>query len=58
MPAAIGSHRSFLYQLREFITFCRLQIDNVQLLHYHPSQCDCDGLRYTSEPNLLILSHY
>ena len=58
MPAPVRSYRSFLHQRRELLTFCRLQIDNVQLLHYHPSQCDCDGLRYTSTSNRFILRHY
>lgn len=57
MPAPVGSHRSLLHQLREFLTFGRIQIDYVQL-HYHPSQRDRDGLRYTSAPNLFILRHY
>lgn len=57
MPAAVGSHRSFLHQLGQFLTFRRAQIDDVQLPHYHPSQCDC-GLRYTSEPNLFVLNHH
>ena len=57
MPAAVGSHRSFLHQRGQFLTFRRAQIDDVQLLHYHPSQCDC-GLRYTSEPNPFVLNHH
>ena len=58
MPSAIGSHRSFLHQIGQFLTFRRAQIDDVQLLHAHPSQCDCDGLPYTSESDRFVLKHY
>ena len=45
MASTVGGRSSGLDQLRQFVPFIRFQADNIELLHYHPSQHDCDVLR-------------